>query len=340
MSDGTLLCGKRGSGKSLIAVSMIRDRLAKGSMVATNLNLRLDHLISPRNKVRPFRLPDWPTAPDFEQLPLGNPGLEIKEGQVYIGKTYKEENNGLLVLDEIATFINSRSWQAKDRQDLISWLLQSRKFGWDLLFLCQHPRLLDAQIRDSLFDLFGTVRRLDKVQMPFFGRIAALFGVRIRMPRIHIVALKYGFHEGAPVAERIWCRGVELFNCYDTTQKIDPAVGIPTGSGYQYLSGWDIRGKYLSWWQMNKMLVWTLFIGGLIFGVMSHKLATQLMPVTQAHMEEKTSQTVTASGYFKEGNAFRVMLSDGRMPLADVMRESANGWQARIGDTWYKGQQK
>ena len=62
MTDGTLLAGKRGAGKSLIAVSRIRDYMWAGRMIATNLNIRVEHLVPPRNRVRPYRLPDWPSA--------------------------------------------------------------------------------------------------------------------------------------------------------------------------------------------------------------------------------------------------------------------------------------
>ncbi len=57
-------------------------------------------------------------------LPLGNPGLEWRPGEAYPtmreNYPFREEENGLLVLDELATFLNSRDWQAKERQALIN----------------------------------------------------------------------------------------------------------------------------------------------------------------------------------------------------------------------------
>lgn len=347
MSDGILLTGKRGAGKSLIACSQIRERMQNGCMVATNLNLFIDVLVSPRNKVRPFRLPDWPTATDMEMLPLGNPSLTWGDGQVKMLPGYDEKQNGLLVLDELSTFLNSRNWQAKDRQDLINWLLQSRKFGWDLMFLAQHPRLVDAQVRDSLFDLVGVVRRLDKVAVPFFGKVAAVMGFKLKMPRLHIAALRYGMHQDSPIAERIWCRGTDLFKAYDTTQKIDPNVGVPTGGGYQYLSAWDLRGRHMGWWELNKGLVILILAIGVGIGVGAGRLwekSASKAPLAQlakpSPVEEKFSSNVFGAGYVKDGTEYRVVLSDGRIVAADAFRETPSGWQVRVGELWYRGEEK
>jgi len=346
MSDGVLLTGKRGAGKSLVATSQIQKRMLNRCMVATNLNLYLEHLVGPRNRVRPFRLPDHPTAPDLVALPLGNPALFWECDQVKMGPGYDEGKNGLLVLDELATFLNSRTWNQKDRQDLINWLLQSRKFGWDLLFLAQHPRLVDAQVRDSLFDLIGVVRRLDKITLPFFGKIAALFGFRLKMPRIHIAALRYGMHQDSPIAERLWCRGTDLFRAYDTTQKIDPAVGVKTGEGFQYLSAWDIRGRHMGWWEMNRGLIFMILAAGLASGFLGgrqyeKRSAAAPGSVVQAKpVEEKFATGVTGRGFYRDGQAYRVVLSDGRIVLADAFRETPTGWQAKSGDLWYRGEQQ
>jgi hypothetical protein len=58
--------GKLGSGKTLITVGKIRDALQEGKKVATNLNIRLEHLVG-RNakKCVLYRLPDKPIAEDM-----------------------------------------------------------------------------------------------------------------------------------------------------------------------------------------------------------------------------------------------------------------------------------
>ncbi|HZX31567.1 MAG TPA: zonular occludens toxin domain-containing protein [Rhodocyclaceae bacterium] len=347
MTDGTLLGGKRGHGKSLIATGRMREYMWSGRMVATNLNLRVEYLVPPRNKVRPFRLPDWPTAADLEALPLGNPGLEWREGEPYPvireDYPYTEEENGLLVLDEVATFLNSREWQDKGRQALINWFLHSRKYGWDLLFLAQAPSLVDKQLRDALFDLFGTTRRLDKVQVPFFGRIAALMGFKMRLPKWHVAHIKYGAQQGAPLSESIWIRGHDLYKAYDTTQKINPETGVKAGEGYQYLSAWDLRGRHMTWWEMNRKAILLFVCLGVLLGAGLDRFFLATKPTSQtvaatAKIDDKYATGVTGSGFYRDGALYRVVLSDGRTVVADSFRETSQGWQAKVGDLWYRGE--
>jgi hypothetical protein len=346
MTDGTLLAGKRGAGKSLIATSRIRDYLWAGRMVATNLNLYLEYLVPPRNKVRPYRLPDWPTADDMMALPLGNPGLKWVEGEPYPvirdDHEFNEDENGLLVLDELATFLNSRDWQAKDRQALINWLLHSRKYGWDLLFIAQHVGLVDKQVRDALFDLFATTRRLDKVQVPVFGRIAAMMGFKLRLPKWHVANVRYGMQQGAPLSETIWVRGKDLYKAYDTTQKINPETGVKTGQGYYFLSAWDLHGRYLTWWEMNRSAIFLYLFLGAVVGVLGDRFVVSRQPQQQAaplaKVEEKFATGVTGRGYYKDSIGYRIVLSDGRTITADSFRQTSTGWQAKVGELWYRGE--
>ena len=348
MTDGTLLAGKRGAGKSLIAVSRMREYMWAGRMVATNLNIRVEHLVPARNRVRPYRLPDWPSADDMTMLPLGNPGLERRPDEPYpaMRENYRfsEEENGLLVLDELATFLNSRDWQAKDRQALINWLLHSRKYGWDLLFISQHLGLVDKQVRDALFDLYATTRRLDKVQVPVIGRIAAVVGIKLRLPKWHVAHIRYGMQQGAPLSESIWVRGRDLYRAYDTTQKINPETGVKSGEGFQYLSAWDLRGRYMSWWEMNQKAIVLFLSLGVGLGILGDRFfmthaTSQQVTVAAPKVEEKFATGVTGSGFYRDGALFRVVLSDGRTVIADQFRETASGWQAKVGELWYRGGQ-
>ena len=346
MTDGTLLAGKRGAGKSLIAVSRMREYMWAGRMVATNLNLRVEHLVPARNKVRPFRVPDVPSPDDLAALPLGNPGLEWRDGEAYPvmreGYAFNEEENGLLVLDEVATFLNSRDWQAKDRQAVINWLLHSRKYGWDLLFISQHLDLVDKQVRNALFDLYATTRRLDKVQVPVIGRIAAMMGFKLRLPKWHVAHVRYGAQQGAPLSESLWVRGRDLYRAYDTTQKINPETGVKSGEGFQYLSAWDLRGRYMSWWEMNQKAILLFLSLGVGLGVLGDRFYMSRAPAQQVavaapKVEEKFATGVTGSGFYRDGALFRVVLSDGRTVVADQFRETASGWQAKVGELWYRG---
>jgi hypothetical protein len=166
--------------------------------------------------------------------------------------------NGLLVLDEASTFLNSREWDTgkKERLKVIGWLAQSRKKGWDLIIIVQHMNMLDSQIREGLFEHFGVCSNLEGMLIPvvsFFSHGA------IRFPKVHRVAVRLGFHPRAPLVEHDFFKGADLYAGYDTLQVINPLVGVPSGGGYCFLSAYDLRGRYMSWWQrMRKVLVFTI----------------------------------------------------------------------------------
>jgi len=54
--------------------------------------------------------------------------------------------NGLLVLDELGTWLNSRNWNTKNRLEILNWLFLSRKDHWDLILLAQDYEMIDAQV--------------------------------------------------------------------------------------------------------------------------------------------------------------------------------------------------
>lgn len=332
MAEAILMTGKRGEGKSLFAVHKIQEYLAQGRLVATNLNIDLTKLTSIWSKAIAYRIPDFPTASDLIACGLGNPNPT------------HEEKNGLLVLDEAGAFLNARMWQERkeERQELIAWLLQSRKYGWDLMMIGQSVRLIDAQVRDSLFEFIGRSRRLDKVAIPFVTRLASLMGFKLRFPRMHIVTLRYGATISAPVAEQKIFRGTHLYSAYDTLQKINPEVGIKNGQGYTYLSHWHLKGRYLSRWAMNKKLIISALLIGIVIGmaitfIWHHYLQTQAKP----HVELSAiryAEGLHGIGFFLDGRTYKIALSDGRVVPTTRFRETFNGWEAQIDSgEWVKG---
>lgn len=59
----------------------------------------------------------------------------------------KKEGSCLLIFDEASIPFNARTFQRADRLDWIKFLSQSRKFGYDVIFITQDARMLDKQIR-------------------------------------------------------------------------------------------------------------------------------------------------------------------------------------------------
>lgn len=213
-----LVTGKKGNGKSLICVGRIRDALRAGRVVATNLDLDLVAMLGPyHRKARVIRLPDRPSRADMDALGVGNAEMD-------------EARNGVIVLDELATWLNARSYADKGRQDLLDWLVHSRKLGWDTYLIAQGPAQIDKQVRETQVEYHVVCRRMDRV------RIAGL-----RMPRVHVAFVRYGLDRDSILSERWIYRGNDLFKCYDTRQVFRADCGH---GPYSMLTPWHLDGRY------------------------------------------------------------------------------------------------
>lgn len=203
-----IVTGKLGSGKSLVAVSRVQIALQNGCRVATNMDLRLEKLVGQAKPRDVTRLPDWPKVADLERL-----------GRGYEGDKFDEKRFGWLVLDEMATFLNSREWagesgetskerrseQVKERMKLLNWLRHARKFRWHLLLISQDLASLDKQVREGLAEHVVECRRLDRLGLPFIGWVLSFAGVpQIRLPQAHLAVVRYGLQQGAQVSDRWW----------------------------------------------------------------------------------------------------------------------------------------
>jgi hypothetical protein len=260
-----VVTGKLGNGKTLLAVSRIREALKAGRRVATNLDLRLEYMLEPHTgkprlsdgvakwyqPLSCIRLPDKPTVDDLESIGKGCDSVD-------------EKNYGLLVLDELGSWLNARDWADKGRQRVIDWLIHSRKKRWDVIFIVQHSNMLDKQVREALLEYLVTCKRLDKVRVPFFGRIGQLLSLGAwdgRVGRLHLGVVTYAAgsldQRNAIVIDRWLYRGNSLFQAYDTEQVFSSSYAH---GPYSYLPPWHTTGRYLGptkWQQRIKALrVW------------------------------------------------------------------------------------
>lgn len=204
-----VVTGKLGSGKTLVSVSRIQERLAKGCPVATNLDLKLHNMPMVgryAKKTRVIRIPDKPSLNDLLAIGIGN-------------TSYDESRNGLLVLDECGTWFNSRSWGDKDRQPVIDWFLHARKLGWDIIFLIQDISIMDKQARLALAEHVVYCRRSDKLNIPFVGSIMNLVsGARFSLPKVHFGIVKYGDNVNSITVDKWIYTGKSLYSAYNTKQ--------------------------------------------------------------------------------------------------------------------------
>lgn len=252
-----LISGKLGSGKTLASVGQIRDKLRAGCKVATNLDLRLENLLpgrfgKPGGKlpVQCLRIPDKPTVADLEALGCGN-------------ETMNEEQNGIIVLDELASWLNSRTFNDKARMPVIDWLLHSRKHGWDVFFICQHIEQIDKQVRTALVEYLVTCRRMDRVKIPFVGKLVQSLTAgycKGNLPKVHLATVRYGCEKDAIVADRWIYQAKDLYAAYNTRQVFTDryADGV-----YSYLTPWHLVGYRQKTLKERLRLAWAEVLDGL-----------------------------------------------------------------------------
>jgi hypothetical protein len=216
--------GKKGAGKSLVMISRFHDYLKKGSIVATNLNVRLENLTSWHdNESIVIRVPDHPSIEHLEALPLGNPKIEINaDGEPVPMDGFTEDENSCLCFDECATWFNSRNWQQAGRKEVVDWLVHARKYGWDCYYLIQSHTALDSQAREMLMEHLVTCYRLDRMNVPVIGTAyKMLTGKRMQMPKVHLGKVFY-IDTKDLIVDR-WRAELDRYkDAYQTTQVFSP----------------------------------------------------------------------------------------------------------------------
>lgn len=210
--------GKLGTGKSKFSVWMAKQAAFYGRRIAGNLDINVEKM-NPRKPPRYARVPDKPTAFDLDALGHGNPD------------SYDESLNGVLILDELGTWLNSRSFQDKNRAELLDWLIHARKKGWDVYLIVQNVVMIDKQVRESLVEYSCNCVRMDKVKIPFVGWIISSIGEALGaimgtnsfrkwgyLPFFHLVTARIGEGTNSVVADRWTYTGRDLHDVYDTRQ--------------------------------------------------------------------------------------------------------------------------
>ena len=142
--------------------------LQAGRRVATNMDIFPEHFRDQYSKsVRITRIPDIPSAEDLYSLGFGQDTPE------------DEDTNGLLMLDEASIFLNPRAWNDKSRAPLLAYLMQRRKFGWDVILQVQDPAAVDKQAFEGMIDYVVTASYVRNINIPIISALLKkLLGVR------------------------------------------------------------------------------------------------------------------------------------------------------------------
>lgn len=230
--------GKLGTGKTKFCVWRAQDAIRDGRKVATNVDI-LPHVLNPSKPGQIIRIPDKPTGADLDAIGNGNPD------------SYDEEKNGLLILDELGTWLNSRSFQEPGRAAVLDWLIHARKHGWDVYLIVQDASMIDRQVRDALIEYQIRCMRMDKVRIPFLGHLFGLIKDKwAYLPKFHMATSRVGLGINAIVADRWQFQGTGLHAAYDTRQIF--RTDYPHAS-HSVLPPWDyLPPVKLTIWQSCK----------------------------------------------------------------------------------------
>lgn len=316
--------GKLGTGKTKFCVWQAQQALYAGRRVASNVDLYLEHL-TPFRRSTYIRLPDKPSAFDLAAIGSGNP------------ESYDEDRNGILILDELGTWLNARSFQDKDRAGLLDWLIHARKHGWDVYLIVQDAGMIDKQVREALIEYQCRCLRLDKVRIPFIGKVLSLFHERLGyLPRIHLTTARVGYGAGAVVAERWYYQGKDLHAAYDTRQVFQSSY--PHGA-HSVLVPFEFVPRK-TWVAIVKEKYKYAFsnlgafaAGLVVFWCVQHYWPQKKVAEPVAAVNLSALQVL---GMVRFGDAVQLSLSDGtsmRVQLASVVRD-AKGARVKVNDAW------
>lgn len=259
------LTGKKGTGKSKHAVILIRDRYLKNARrVATNLDINLSAMFGPQSRFTYVRVPDKPSAFDLIAIGSGN-------------ASYDEDLNGGLFLDELGTWLNTRTFADKGRADVLDYFAHGRKHGWDTWYIMQNVAQVDKQLRESFIEQTVRHTRFDKVRVPFVGGLLSLlFGEKAGyFPRFHAAVYRIGVNPQDLIANRFTFIGRDIEKCYDTRQVFQATY--PHGT-HSVLSPWHLEGRYM---EQPKKGLWSSFSDWVAAAMAPAKKPPVRLPVTR-----------------------------------------------------------
>lgn len=237
--SNSVVQGKLGVGKGKFTVNKMRGAMLDGVRVATNCDLFVEKLLPAGNRATPIRLPDKPTAADL---------LSIGPGSTDEDK-YNEDRYGIMVLDELGSWLNARTHGDAGRMAFIDFIIHARKHRWHVFFIVQDLDMIDRQVRSGLVEYSVRLVRADKLRIPVVG---ALLGKAGKLKGLHIATTTLIEMPGF-VVDRDWFKGAHLQDGYDTLQSFRDWVRDPKhpdfvneryAGPYSYLSAWHLKGRH------------------------------------------------------------------------------------------------
>lgn len=158
-----IFTGRLGGGKTYYAVMRIRDALAEGRTVATNIELNVERLFA-------HLAEDYCVEVPRENLILYNDSREMARSLPSCVPCGTQVLPNLIVLDEAHLFFNARDWKTTHdgMRSVLEFLTQSRKAAIDCIFITQHQNNLDAQFV-RLAQYVWSMRDLSRMRIEQIG---------------------------------------------------------------------------------------------------------------------------------------------------------------------------
>lgn len=197
----SLFSGTPGSGKSLHTASMIYYSLKRGRPVICNFSINTS--LIPKCRGQFIEISNKDITPLF---------LRNFSNSYFQSHSFKEDKI-LLVIDEAQIIFNARSWNAKGRDDFISFFSNHRKYGYEIILIAQFDRMLDRQIRSLL-------------EYEYVHRKVSNYGIQGKLLSLAsggnlFVAVKVWYPMTEKVGSDFFKAKKKFYQIYDTYNKFD-----------------------------------------------------------------------------------------------------------------------
>jgi hypothetical protein len=350
--------GPQGSGKSLVCTRIARDFLLNGRLLVSNLDFYLYNLLPYWSKSVYIRVPDIPSADDLWAV-----------GQATTSAN--EKDFGLLIIDEIAVIANAREWKNEKRTELISYLRQARKHGFNSFFISQDVESIDAQIRKSLVEHVVYCKRTDRINIPLISNIFRWFGINLKFPLLHVATVRLGLNKTDLVVDRWIAKGAEFYAAYNTKQKfrieghdydntiqyrytpspvgglyIDAPYTVTSlcNNTYSVLSAWHIKGRYYTKQDYLRLFIrkyypFFMLLTFIVYAFLAAPDIAKTVKLKQAKTETIELITDTKKdikGVIDNGFYYTLILKDGTYKQSSERRLQGESYIYLIEGSWHE----
>lgn len=210
--------GKLGGGKSYSATVRAVRHLAKGGIVATNIQL---NKVSVADYIRRH----YKVEPDLDRQLFVLEEHQVFNFEKYIPRGKDYENVPLVIIDEFHLWFNNRDWAqtAKNSRPTLTFITQSRKLHVDLILISQSVLNMDKQFM-RMVQYIWRFRDLDRWKIPGLGiNYSTLMKCTLGIVYPHQILVCQFDMDGRTLLDRKFVKkDPEIFKLYETNSLLRP----------------------------------------------------------------------------------------------------------------------